>query len=93
MKSLFVKFMGDGWKIKILDYLIGNCLFDFTKKDIIKETKISKEKANEYFIQLMKQGFLYKMKRAGKFYRVNKNSNFAKDLIKLDWIIIKNNYL
>ena len=41
-KSIFVKFFGDAPLVRILDFLMENKLFDYTKTEIAKNSGISR---------------------------------------------------
>lgn len=92
MPSIFIDFIGNNPKTKVIDFLIDNQLFDFTKRDMERITKVSKIKLEKIFNDLIKQKIIFKLKKEGKFYRVNKNSEIFKALIELDIAILKNHY-
>lgn len=89
MPSLFIEFMGNTEKIKIIDFLLENGVLHFTKRDAIRITRVSKTEINKIFNYLIKHKVILQIKQASKFYKINRESNIAKSLINLDWAIIK----
>ena len=95
MASLFVQNFGESPFIKIIDFLLDNYIFDFTKSDIARETGISRVTLDKFFNILIKQGIIFKTKKIGmaEIYRLNTNSEIVKAINNLEMVMIKNKYL
>ena len=95
MKSLFIQNFGDSPFIKIIDFLLDNYIFDFTKSDIARETGISRVTLDKFFNNFIKQGIIFKIKKVGRaeIYRLNTNSEMVKAINNLEMVMIKNKYL
>ena len=95
MASLFVQNLGESPFIKIIDFLLDNYIFDFTKSDIARETGISRVTLDKFFNILIKQGIIFKTKKIGmaEIYRLNTNSEIVKAINNLEMVMIKNKYL
>ncbi len=55
-ESILIKTLGDSPKLRIIDFLLDNPLFDFTKKEVIEALGISKQTFYKYFPDLEKCG-------------------------------------
>ena|SRR3989344_3840845 len=95
MKSIFIQSLGESPFIKVIDFLLNNYIFDFTKSDIAKETGISRVTLNKFFNILIKQGVIYKIKKVGRaeIYRLNTSSSIVKAINNLQMTLIENKYL
>jgi len=90
-KSIFLKCLGDTPQLRIFDFLIDNQLFDFPMTEIAKQSNVSYNSFKIFFPQLVKSGILIKTRKIGKsdYYKFNIEHPFAKDLIRLDWSLVK----
>lgn len=70
--------MGNTERIRVIDFLLENWALYFTKRDMERITKVPKTKLEKIFNYLIKQKVLLKIKKEGKFYRINRNSDVAK---------------
>ena len=88
-KSVFLEKFGDSPRLRVLDYLIGNQLFDFPITEIARGSNVSYNSLKIFFSQMIKDKFIIKTRRVGKsdFYKLNTKNLFIKELIKLDWIL------
>ena len=72
-ESILIKTLGDSPKLRIIDFLLDNPLFDFTKKEIIEALGMSKRTFYKYFPDLEKYGIVKVSRRIGraKLYKIN----------------------
>jgi len=94
-KSLFLEQFGDTPQLRVLDFLIDNQFFDFPMTEIAKGSNVSYNSLKLFFPKLVKSKILIKTRRIGKsdYYKLNVDNPFIKNLIKLDWMLTKNNAL
>ncbi len=92
-KSLFLKQFGDTPQLRVLDFLIDNHMFDFPITAIARESNVSYNSLKIFFPNLIKSGIVIKTRRIGKsdYYMLNLKNYFVKNLIKLDWMLVKEN--
>ena len=88
-KSLFLQYFGDTPKLRVLDFLIDNLMFDFPVTEIARGSKVSYNSLASFFGDMLKKGIITKTRRIGKsdYYKLNGENNFVSNLIKLDWAI------
>jgi len=94
-KSLFLMKFGDTPQLRVLDFLIDNHFFDYPMTEIAKESNVSYNSIVKFFPELIKSNFVLKTRKIGKseYYKLNLDNQFVSNLIKLDWILAKNNVL
>ena len=90
-KSAFLEYFGDTPKLRFLDFLIGNHFFDFNMTDMAKESGISYNSLKIFFDEFLEKGIIIKTRRVGKsdMYKLNVKNPAVKQLIRLDWNLIK----
>jgi predicted transcriptional regulator len=84
-------FFGDTPQLRVFDFLIENYFFDFPMTEISKGSNVSYNSLKTFFPKLLSSGILIKTRRIGKsnYYKFNTENIFVKDLIKLDWMLVK----
>src|SRR3989344_6142070 len=94
-KSLFLMKFGDTPQLRVLDFLIDNHFFDYPMTEIAKESNVSYNSIVKFFPELVKSNFVVKTRKIGKsdYFKLNLDNSFVSNLIKLDWILAKNNVL
>lgn len=94
-KSLFLLHLGDTPQLRVLDFLIDNQMFDFPVTEIARGANVSYNSLMVFFPLLVSSGIIVKTRRIGKsdYYKLNIENVFIKNLIKLDWILVKKNAL
>ena len=72
-ESILIKTLGDSPKLRIIDFLLDNPLFDFTKKEIIEALGMSKQTFYKHFPDLEKHGIVKVTRkiRKAKLYKIN----------------------
>jgi len=90
-KSIFLKCFGDTPQLRVFDFLIDNHFFDFPMTEIARGSNVSYNSLKIFFPKLVETGILIKTRRIGKsdYYRLNVENSFIKNLIKLDWMLVK----
>lgn len=92
-KSLFLEHFGDTPQLRVLDFLIGDFFFDFPMTEIARESHVSYNSIVTFFDKWIKKGILIKTRKVGKsdYYKMNLENSFVKNLIRLDWNLVKSN--
>lgn len=84
--SLLIQALGNSPKLRILDFLLDNRLFDFSKKEIIDGAGMSKPTFYKYWPELKENDLVKESRKYGKttLYKINKDNPAVKELIELD---------
>ena len=90
-KSLFVEFFGDYPMIRVLDFLLENDVFDYSKKDICKNSEVSWNTMEGFWENLEEMGVITRTRKVGKaeMYKINAGSPIVKQLAELDKKLVK----
>lgn len=85
-ESLLIQILGRNPKLRILDFLLDNRLFDFSKKEIIDGTEMSKATFYKYWPEIEGSDLVRKTRKYGKttLYTINENNPAARKLMELD---------
>ena len=92
-KSIFLENFGDTPQLRVLDFLIDNHFFDFPMTEIARESNVSYNSIKSFFQKFVESGILVKTRKVGKsdYYKMNLKNSFVKNLIRLDWNLVKSN--
>ncbi len=90
-KSLFVEFFGNYPIIRVLDFLIENDVFDYSKKDICRNADVSWNTLETFWDRLEKANIVAYTRKVGKasMYKLNTKNPVVKQLIELDNQLMK----
>src|SRR3989344_2002669 len=90
-RSLFLMQFGDTPQLRVLDFLIDNHFFDFPVTEIARGSNVSYNSIQMFFNNFIENGIIIKTRKIGKsnYYKFNMNNGFVRNLIKLDWILVK----
>jgi len=85
-KSMFIKFFGDYPLIKVLNFLIENKIFDYSKKDIAKNSEISWNTLETFWDKLIEREIVIKTRKVGKsdMFKLNLENPIVQKLIEID---------
>jgi len=80
--SLFVKLLGDSQYIRVLDFLLTYREFDYSKKEIAENAKVSYNTLNSFWREMLKSKII-KTRRIGKqdMFKLNQENKLVKALI------------
>jgi len=94
-KSIFLECLGDTPKLRVLDFLIDNHFFDYPITEIARESNVSYNSLKLFLNKFVDSNILIKTRKVGKsdYYKLNIENPFIKNLIKLDWTLVKSNIL
>lgn len=84
--SMFVKFFGDYPIIRVLDFLLENQMFDYSLRELAKETGIGMSTPYTFWDRLLDFGIVTESRKIDKasLYRLNKGSPLVKKLMAID---------
>ena len=90
-ETIFVEVFGSNPITKVLDFLITFQLFDYPLTEIAKNSGVSYSTLQTFWEKLERNNIVIKTRRVGKsnLYKLNTNNPAIKQLIKLDWNLIK----
>jgi len=90
-KSLLLHLTGEMPLFKILDFLVDNKGLDFTKKDIIEGTEISKASLFNYWPEVEKYRLVKITRQFGKtkLYTLNTENPIIKKILELESVLIR----
>ena len=91
-KSLFVEFFGDYPFIRVLDFLLENEIFDYSKKEICENTEVSWNTLETFWEKMEEKGIIVKTRKIGKsyLYRINLENPVIQKLMELDKKLMAN---
>ncbi len=84
--SVFLDFFGQRPQNKVLDFLLENRIFDYSKREIAEHSKVGITNLSLLWDRLVSHGIVMETRRIGKVsrYALNAESPLVKHLIKLD---------
>jgi len=90
-RTLFVKFLGETPLAQVLDFLIENDIFDYTKTEIAKNSGVSRTSLYKIWPILEYYEIVKESRKIAntKLYRLNKKNPIVKKLLQLDLLLSK----
>ena len=90
-ETVFVEVFGNNPIIKVIDFLITFQLFDYSLTEIAKNSGVGYSTLQTFWNKLENNNGVVKTRRVGKsdLYKLNTENPAIKQLIKLDWNLIK----
>lgn len=90
-KSLLLQFLGDTPFLRVVDFLIENSIFDYTKTEIAKNADISRASLYKIWPNVEQYNIIKESRKIGNttLYRLNKENPVVQELIELDLKISK----
>lgn len=88
-ESVLIQYVGNTPKLRVMDFLIGNMPFDYSKKEIIEGSGISKTTFFKIWKDFVKFGVLKPTRKFGKaqLYTVDKENIFVKQILALEFAL------
>ncbi len=85
-KSLLLEFLGDYPQIRVLDFLIENDIFDYSKTHIAELSGVSFNTLETLWEKLLEEGIIKKTRRVGnsQMYQLNKENPVVNMLFEMD---------
>jgi len=90
-KSIFIEVFGSNPVMRVLDFLITFQLFDYPLTEIAKNSGVGYSTLQNLWNNLERNNLVVKTRRVGKsdLYKLNTENPAVKQLLKLDWNLIK----
>lgn len=90
-KSLFVGFFGDYPIIRVLDFLMENGIFDYSKKDICRNAGVSWNTLETFWEKLEKEKIVAHTRKVGRaeMFKLNLENPAVQKLVELDSRLMK----
>ncbi len=90
-ETIFLEVFGNNPVMKVLDFLVAFQAFDYPMTEIAKNSEVSYSTLQTLWDKLERNKIVIKTRRVGKsdLYKLNTNNPAVKQLIKLDWNLIK----
>ena len=90
-ETVFLEVFGNNPIMKVLDFLITFQLFDYPLTEIAKNSGVSYSTLQTFWNRLEKNNIVVKTRRVGKsdLFKLNTKNPAMKQLIKLDWNLVK----
>ena len=90
-ESLFERLLGGSPTIRVIDFLLENTSFDYSKKDICRNTGVSWNTLESFWQSLEENEIVVFTRKSGKaqLYKLNTANTIAKKLIELDNLLMK----
>ena len=91
LQTTFLEVLGNNPVLKTLDFLITFQAFDYPMTEIAKNAGVSYSTLQSFWQSLEKNNLVLKTRRIGKsdLYKLNTKNPAIKQLIKLDWNLLK----
>src|SRR3989338_7203741 len=89
--TVFIEVFGSNPIMKVIDFLISYRAFDYPLTEIAKNAGISYSTLQTFWERLERNKIVIKTRRVGKsdLFKLNTKNPAIKQLIKLDWNLIK----
>ncbi|MDO8553995.1 MAG: hypothetical protein Q7S22_04265 [Candidatus Micrarchaeota archaeon] len=90
-KSVLIEYLGDTPLLRMIDFLLENRLFDYSKKQIIDETGLSKVTFYKYWGRLIELKLVESTRTFGKtvLYKLNEKNPLVKKIKELEMELIE----
>ncbi|MBS3085110.1 helix-turn-helix transcriptional regulator [Candidatus Pacearchaeota archaeon] len=90
-ETLFIEIFGGNPVIKVIDFLITYQAFDYPLTEIAKNSGVSYSTLQTFWKNLERNKIVIKTRRVGKsdLYKLNTSNLAVKQLINLDWNLIR----
>ncbi|MFH0970277.1 MAG: hypothetical protein V1776_02335 [Candidatus Diapherotrites archaeon] len=89
--SVFIEFFGNYPYIRVLDFLIENDIFDYSKKDICRNADVSWNTLETFWEQLQQTQLVIHTRKVGKaeMYKLNTQNAIVKHMMELNKQLMK----
>ena len=90
-ETIFREVFGNNPITKVLDFLITFQLFDYPLTEIARNSGVSYSTLQTFWDKLERNCIIIKTRRVGKsdMYKLNTKNPAVRQLLKLDWSLIK----
>jgi len=94
MKSAFIKTFGENPFVKVIDFLIENYIFNYSKTEVAREIGISRITIEPIWQNMVKQKIIIKTKKIGNatLYKLNVENPVVVKMRELDLVLANRLY-
>jgi len=88
-KSIFLRTLGDYPLLRVLDFLMENYLFDYSKTQIAELSEVSFNTLDMFWTRLIETGMVKRTRKVGKseMYHINRENPIVQKLFEIDrWL-------
>ncbi|MEM2943072.1 MAG: hypothetical protein QXT81_06585 [Candidatus Bathyarchaeia archaeon] len=87
--SLLLEYLGNHPKLRILDFLIDNRPFDYSRNEIMEGSGVSRNTFYKLWPTIERAGLIKKTRKIGRaeLYKLNEDNTVVKELLKLDEVL------
>jgi DNA-binding transcriptional regulator YhcF (GntR family) len=91
-ESVFIEYFGDCPILRIIDFLIEDYLFDYSKKEIAKQSGVAWNTFKKYFDRLVEHQFVIRTRKVGKseMFMINKENLIVQKLFEINKALMLN---
>ncbi len=92
-ESILIRYIGNTPKLRVIDFLIDNMPFDYSKKEIIEGSGISKTTFFKIWKDFIKHKIITPTRKYGKtqLFAINRENTLVKQLLSLE-LALANEY-
>ncbi len=85
-KSFFIEYFGDLPRLRIIDFLIDNLVYDYSLVEIAKGAGVAYTTLIDIFPDLIKKGIVKETRQVGKskMYKLNRENPAVKVMLAVD---------
>ena len=89
--SLLLEYLGNHPKLRIIDFLIDNKPFDYSRNEIMEGSGVSRNTFYKLWPTIERTGLIKKTRKIGRaeLYKLNEDNTVVKELLKLDGALSK----
>ena len=86
VKSFFIEYFGDLPRLRIIDFLIDNLVYDYSLVEIAKGAGVAYTTLSEIFPDLIKKGIVKQTRKIGKsrMYQLNRENPAVEVMLAVD---------
>lgn len=87
--SLLLEYLGTHPKLRIIDFLIDNRPFDYSRNEIMEGSGVSRNTFYKLWPTIEHTGLVTKTRKIGRaeLYKLNEGNTVVKELLKLDAVL------
>ena len=89
--SLLLEYLGNHPKLRIIDFLIDNRPFDYSRNEIMEGSGVSRNTFYKLWPTIERTELVKKTRKIGRaeLYKLNEDNAVVKELLKLDSVLSK----
>ena len=87
--SLLLEYLGNHPKLRIIDFLIDNKPFDYSRNEIMEGSGVSRNTFYKLWPTIERTGLIKKTRKIGRaeLYKLNEDNTVVKEILRLDEVL------